>query len=318
MVSTPYRIGTRGSPLAIAQTHAVVQQLKLLYPTDDRVLNSKITIIQTTGDKVTDRPLVDIGGKGLFAKEIELALLDNQIDMAIHCVKDLDSILPDNLVTACVLKREDARDVLISSSGRQLKDLPKGSLIGTCSPRRTGQILRLRPDLKIGMMRGNIQTRLKKLENGDVDALILAYSGLKRMNLESIITEVYDVDMMLPAVGQGALMIQCHKANESLIEFLQPLHDVQDGYCIQAERAFLKELGGTCRTPIAGYALIVDSLLTLSGQILSPNGQQSYLDIVSGSINQAESLGITLAKKLKNMAGPDYERWKQDDRLKGF
>lgn len=237
-------IGTRGSPLALVQA----RQVQALLP------NSILQIISTSGDQIQDRPLADCGGKALFSKEIQAAILTKEIDIGVHSLKDMETILPEGLVLGAVLERIDARDVLITRTGGDLTSLKAGDTVGTCSPRRTAHIQKLRPDLQCVMMRGNVQTRLNKLEYGEVDALVLASAALKRLNL-SIPHHVFSIDEMLPAAGQGVVAIECRAQENSTVNFL---NHTPTWRCIQAERSLLHHLGGTCHTPISAYAEILD------------------------------------------------------------
>ena len=257
-------IGTRGSPLALVQTQLVIKEFHRYFPH----VELHPQIIKTTGDKITDRPLYDIGGKGLFCKEIETALKTKKVDFAVHSLKDMESTLPFGLTIASVLERESPEDVLISASGQDFWKLPPGSRVGTCSPRRLAQLYYYRPDLVYIMIRGNIQTRLRKLKVGTVEALVLAQAGLKRLNLEHLITMVFPTSIMLPAVGQGVIAIECRKQDEQICSTLSTLTHAATNTCVKAERQLLKTLGGTCRTPIAGYAFLnKDETITLKAMV---------------------------------------------------
>lgn len=248
------RIGTRGSPLALEQTNLFIQQLN-----DIGIKNIKIIPIKTTGDMIKDRPLYDIGGKALFAKEIECALLDNEIDCAVHSLKDLETIMVSGLTLAAVLERADPRDCLISRNKLPLKDLPLGSHVGTCSPRREAQLKKIRPDLKISSIRGNIQTRINQVQEGHFDATLLAVAGLSRMGLMESSCEIFDSEDILPAAGQGAIAIQIREGDLDLLKTLDPLNHVQSARCVYTEREVLRWIKGNCRTPIAAYAVLQEN-----------------------------------------------------------
>lgn len=273
MSSKVYRIGTRGSPLALAQTNIVLRQLQAVCP----LLSFQVVPIKTTGDMITDQSLADIGGKALFAKEIEQALVKKEIDFAVHSLKDLETSLPEALQIGCVLAREEPFDVFISHDSTSIKDLPQGATVGTCSPRRAAQLCFYRSDLTIVPLRGNVETRLNKLVNGEIDAIVLALSGLKRLGIwenfalkgyHNVLATVLSVDEMLPAVGQGTLAIECRRDDAEVKFLLQKINDPIADICTRAERTMLAELGGNCRTPIAGYALLNGKgELELSGMI---------------------------------------------------
>ncbi len=300
------RIGTRGSPMALRQTVIVRDRLIAARPELGEEGAVEIVTIRTTGDRVQDRLLAEIGGKGLFAKEIEEALLAGRIDLAVHSLKDLETWLPDGLTIACVLPREDPRDAFVSASGTGLASLPRGAKIGTASLRRQAQLLRYRPDLSIVPIRGNVNTRLRKLEAGEVDALVLALCGLVRLDLSGCATEILTRDVMLPAVGQGALAIECRTANEMVRQLIEPLHDPISAACIEAERAMLAALDGSCRTPIAGLAEIDGDHLAIEGLLLNDYGSREIRGRFEGEINDAAQVGAELGKDLRSRAGPDF------------
>ncbi len=262
MQQGPYRIGSRGSLLAQRQTHLVLQSLKDTFPHNDRLSKAEIIWIKTSGDKIVDRPLADIGGKALFCKEIQQALLNKEIDFAVHSLKDLEHTPPPGLIIAAVLEREDCRDVLITSAPTSsLANLKPGSRVGTCAPRRAAQLLHLRPDLQIVPLRGNVPTRLKKLEDEGLDAIVLALAGLKRLGIwkedhPHLNFDILSFKDMLPAAGQGALAIECREDNDDVKTLLKEINNWETYTCIQAERALLKELGGNCHTAIAALATI--------------------------------------------------------------
>jgi hydroxymethylbilane synthase len=267
----------------------------------------EIVIIKTTGDQIQDRALSEIGGKGLFTKEIEEALLADTIDLAVHSMKDVPTYLPDGLEICCLLEREDPRDVLISRRGNSIATLPQGAVIGSASLRRQAQLLALRPDLKVVTLRGNVGTRLGKLAKGDADATLLALAGLKRLGKADVATAILDMTEMLPAVAQGAIGIEIRAADRRMRDLLQPLHHVATEIAVTAERACLAELEGSCRTPIAAYAQVTaDGLLHLQALIAKPDGSQIHRDARTGPVGDATRLGRDSGRHLKTLAGPDF------------
>ena len=306
MPSRPLRIGTRGSPMALHQTALVRDRLVAAHPDLAAPGAVEVVTIRTTGDRVQDRLLAEIGGKGLFAKEIEEALIAGHIDLAVHSLKDLETWLPRGLALACVLPRDDPRDVLVSAERASFAALPQGSRIGTASLRRQAQLLQHRPDLEIVPIRGNVNTRLRKLEAGEVDALVLALCGLERLGAVGPTTEILPRELMLPAVGQGALAVECRTDDEATARLLAPLHDPVSAACVGAERAMLAALDGSCRTPIAGLAELVDGRLVIEGLLLKPDGSGEIRGRREGESGDAEALGLALGKELRNRAGPGF------------
>jgi hydroxymethylbilane synthase len=290
------RIGTRGSPLALAQAREVRDRLATAHGLDPGQIT--IQVIKTSGDRILDRPLADIGGKGLFTKEIEDALLANEIDVAVHSMKDMQTELPAGLALAGALPREDARDALISLKFNSLADLPKGSIVGTSSPRRQAQLLNMRPDLVVTGFRGNVQTRLKKLADGIADATLLAVAGLKRLGLEDRITFAIPIDVMLPAVAQGAIGLELRTGDDETAALIAPLIDRAATIAVTAERAFLARLEGSCRTPIAGLAELRDNRLHFRGQVLSPDGRHTYAVAREGTTEDAADIGRDAADEV--------------------
>ncbi|GGK15852.1 porphobilinogen deaminase [Caldalkalibacillus thermarum] len=287
-------VGSRRSKLALTQTRWVIRQLDSL----GFSYTFEIKEIVTKGDKIVDRMLSKVGGKGLFVKEIEQALLEGEIDFAVHSVKDMPAELPPGLELACVPKREDPRDCLISKRNQTLDSLPDGAVIGTSSLRRAAQILHARPDVKIKWIRGNVDTRLRKLREEDYDAIILAASGLKRMGLsDEVITQYLEPDICLPAVGQGALGIECRASDQELKGLLTYIHHEPSGLAVMAERAFLAEMGGSCHVPVACYAEMNAQELVLTGLIASPDGKTVLKERVSG--HDPVQLGRQAAQRLK-------------------
>jgi hydroxymethylbilane synthase len=287
-------IGSRGSKLALFQANWTKSKLEAAH-SDLRV---DIKIIKTSGDVFLDAPLSQIGGKGLFTKEIEDALLDSRIDLAVHSLKDLPTVLPTGLSLAAVSSREDARDAFLSNDHHCLDALPKGSKVGTSSLRRQSQLLRLRPDLEVANLRGNVDTRIRKLDEKHYDAILLACAGLDRLGYQDRIVERLSVQQLCPAVGQGALAIEIRDMDDETRNRLQSLHHVPTHSAVTAERAFLRRLGGGCQVPIAGHAWIENSRLEMLGVVASTDGRQMFRDQASGSIEQADALGTQLAERL--------------------
>jgi hydroxymethylbilane synthase len=292
--------------MALQQTTLVRDRLAATYPELRETEAIEIVTIRTTGDRVQDRLLAEIGGKGLFAKEIEEALIAGKIDLAVHSLKDLETWLPDGLVIACVLPRDDPRDALLSPKSTTLASLAEGARVGTASLRRQAQLLRYRRDLTIVPVRGNVNTRIRKLEAGEVDALVLALCGLGRLGKEDLATEILPREAMLPAVGQGALAIECRASDEALQQLLEPLHDPVSAACVDAERAMLAALDGSCRTPIAGLAQIANDRLTIEGLLLSADGSNEIRGRREGDPRDAVVLGNELGRELRHQAGPGY------------
>ena len=305
-VSGPLRIGTRGSPMALIQTARVRDRLIEAHPGLGAAGAIEIVTIRTTGDRVQDRRLAEIGGKGLFSKEIEEALLAGAVDLAVHSLKDMETWLPDGLEIACVLARDDPRDVLLSANGASLAALPKGAKVGTASLRRQAQLLHLRPDLSVLPIRGNVNTRIDKLMAGEFDAIVLALCGLERLGKAGLATEILPPEVMLPAVGQGALAIECRAGDDALRQLLDPLHDPGTAACVGAERAMLAALDGSCRTPIAGLAERDGDRLTLEGLLLKPDGSSEVRARRTGATGDAAALGAALGSELRSRAGPGF------------
>ena len=291
------KIGTRGSKLALWQANWIKAELNKNIPS----LIIKIVVIKTKGDKILDVPLAKVGGKGLFVKEIEEALLDGRIDIAVHSMKDMPADLPEGLCIGPVPERENPADVLISRNGLLLSELKPQARIGTSSLRRASQIKHARPDFIILPLRGNLDTRLKKLETGDLDAIVLAAAGIKRLNLEKKITEYLDCDIMLPAVGQGALCIENTKNDLEIEKIISKLNHPVTRTIVMGERAFLRTLGGSCQVPVAAYGQINESGFTLRGLVGDIDGKIIIKDTVTGPEDSYESLGIKLARRLLSM-----------------
>lgn len=304
----PFRIGTRGSPLALAQAYEARGRLATHHDLVPEAF--EIVVIKTTGDRVTDRPLREIGGKGLFTKEIEEALLAGTIDIAVHSMKDMPVEQPRGLVLDTYLPREDVRDAFVSPKGGWLRDLPQGVVVGTSSLRRRAQILCRRPDLRVVEFRGNVQTRLKKLSEGVAEATFLAMAGINRLNLAEVPRTPIDPDEMLPAVAQGAIGIERRGDDARAAELLGPLHDRATGLRLAAERAFLARLDGSCETPIAGLAELEGDRLRLRGEILRTDGSEAIADEITGPASDGAAMGTDLATRLLSRAGPGFFDWR--------
>ncbi len=299
---TPVRIGTRGSPLALAQAREVRDQLMTMHGWEEDAF--EIVVIRTTGDRVQDRPLGEIGGKGLFTKEIEEALLDGRIDIAVHSMKDMPVEQPPGLRLDCFLEREDPRDALISEEISELADLRPGDRVGTSSLRRRAQLLYRRPDLEVVEFRGNVQTRLRKLSEGVARATFLAMAGLNRLGLAHLAARPLEPEEMLPAVAQGVIGVERREDDGEARDLLMPIHHFPTGYCVAAERAFLATLDGSCQTPIAGLAELDGETLRLRGEILRPDGSECLHHEMSAPIDVAPELGEEVARTLLDEAGP--------------
>ena len=293
--------------MALAQAYQLRDRMMATHGFDDG--DFEVKVIKTAGDIITDKPLAEFGGKGLFTKEIEEALIASEIDVAVHSMKDVPTKLPKGLEINCLLPREDVRDAFISRKVASLSELPQGAVFGTSSLRRQAQIKRLRPDLKVIPFRGNVQTRLKKLDDGVADATLLAYAGLKRLGLEKEVTALMEAGDMLPAIAQGAIGIEARIKDERIAELLAALHDEPTSLCVAAERAFLTELDGSCRTPIAGLATMnEDGKLYFRGEILLPDGSRSYATEREGLAADGDEMGTDAARELLDIAGPDFLR----------
>lgn len=288
-ISHPIRIGTRGSDLALWQARAVRDALQKAHGLPDEAL--EISVIRTTGDRITDRALLEAGGKGLFTKEIEEALLDGSIHLAVHSAKDMPTRLPDGLTLAAYLERADIRDALIAGSVARFDDLPDGAVLGTASLRRAALVKRLRPDIRTELIRGNVPTRLKRIEDGDFDATLLASAGLDRLGLGGRITELLDTHRFPPACGQGAVTVECRAGDDAVLELLAAIDHAPTRQAVGCERAFLDVLDGSCRTPIAGLAEVEGAALTFSGLVLAPDGSESHDGQAEGPAGEAEAIG---------------------------
>ena len=297
MTSTAlFTLGTRGSPLALMQANEARQRLAEAHGWE--IERIALKVIRTSGDAIQDRPLAEAGGRGLFTKEIDAALLAGAIDAAAHSAKDLPSIMPDGVVIAAYLPREDVRDALVSALADTIEGLPRGATFGAASLRRQAQALRLRPDLKPVLLRGNVETRLNKAESGGVGATLLALAGLKRLGLGHRARAVLDIDRFLPAPGQGAIAITARGADARVLEALKAISDAETWVTLTAERAFLAELEGSCRTPIAGLARLDAGRLRLTGEVLRPDGSERFDVAAEGAPADAERLGCEAGRDL--------------------
>ena len=304
MTGSPFLIGTRGSPLALWQSNHVRAML-----IDANGLGEDdvaLSVIATSGDRIRDKPLRDFGGKGLFTKEIDEALLDGAVDLAVHSMKDLPTDLPPGIVIGAVLPRADVRDAFISAKGDSLLALQSGAVVGTSSLRRQAQLKRLRPDLKVIDFRGNVETRLAKIERGLADATLLAVAGLSRLGLTSHITSVLSTDEMLPAVAQGAIDVACRDGDSKMRDMLQALNDDGAATAVACERAFLAQLDGSCRTPIAGLADTENGSLRFRGLVLNPQGTEWHEIERIGDLEDAVSIGAEAGRELLALAGPNF------------
>jgi hydroxymethylbilane synthase len=302
------RLGSRGSPLALAQSHLVAAMLAT--STGKSAAAFPIETFMTSGDRIQGR-LQDQGGKGLFTKELDEALLDGRIDAAVHSMKDLPTRMPPGIVLACVPAREDQRDAFIAAKAKSLMDLPPGATVGTASLRRQAQTLHLRPDLKVELLRGRVETRLAKIENGGFDATYLALAGLKRLGLEQHAASIVDSEAMPPAPGQGALAITARADDAKTLALLKPLNIAEHAITTTAERAFLEALDGSCRTPIAALAKITDDTLSFLGEVLTPDGKHCWRRtgsvLLGNDLLAARQLGLRLGAEIKAEAGPLYQ-----------
>ncbi len=290
------RLGTRGSILALWQANHVAEELRQAIPN----INVEIKIIKTKGDKILDVALAKIGDKGLFIRELENELLAGNIDVAVHSMKDLPTLIAPGLVLGGVLKRENPQDVFISHKGYNLTNLPPRGSVGTSSLRRIAQLRTLYPDVNIVDMRGNVDTRIRKMEEHNLDGIILAYAGLKRLGFTDQISEIIAMDQMLPAVGQGAIALELRSDDYSFVDLIRPINHVPTQLETMAERAFLGKLEGGCQVPLAALARVEDDILTIEGLVASMDGRRVIKDILKGSLDQAQAIGTDLAQMLLN------------------
>ncbi len=288
------KIGTRGSALAVTQSEWIKEKILSRHPG----ISVELVRIRTKGDKIVDSPLSKIGGKGLFVKEIEDALLRKEVDLAVHSIKDVPAELPEGLCLSVFPEREDPRDVFISREYASLSDLPEGASIGTGSLRRSSQLLHIRPDLNVVQLRGNVDTRLKKLESGAMQAIILAAAGMNRLGLSAEITERLSTEALLPAIGQGALGLEVRKDDERILQILYFLNHRPTELAVRAERSFLKRLEGGCQVPIAGFGIVEGSDIILKGMVAELDGSNIIRGEIKGPDTKAEELGLALAERL--------------------
>lgn len=304
----PLKIGTRGSPLALAQAYETRSRLRAAFDLPDAAF--EIVVIKTTGDRVLDRPLKEIGGKGLFTKEIEEALVAGAIDIAVHSMKDMPVAQPEGLLLDCYLPREDVRDAFVSPGVARLADLPQGAVVGSSSLRRRAQLAHRRPDLHLVEFRGNVQTRMKKLEDGVAVATFLAMAGLNRLGMAAVARSAIAPEEMLPAVAQGAIGIERRAADGRAAMLLAAIHDGPTGHRLAAERAYLAALDGSCETPIAGLAVLEGDAIWLRGEILRPDGSEVIAGEARGAIADAADLGRDLAARLLAQAPKGFFDWR--------
>ncbi|WP_068313075.1 hydroxymethylbilane synthase [Pseudovibrio hongkongensis] len=304
MQTSLIKIGTRGSALALAQARETRSRLMAAHNLNEDEF--EIVVIKTSGDRIQDRPLAEVGGKGLFTKEIEEALLDGSIDLAVHSSKDMPTVLPDGLEISTFLPREDARDAFLSPKANAPQDLPEGAVVGSSSLRRQAQLKRLRPDLEVVMYRGNLDTRIRKVSEGVVDATLLAHAGLRRLKLDEHVTSVLDTDVFLPAVGQGAICIESRVDDTRMLQLLAPIHCAMTAARLTLERAFLFEMDGSCRTPIAGLSEVDGNTIRFKGEVIKPDGSQTHRIEREGPVANAKAIGHEAGKALKAIAGPDF------------
>ncbi|UXN03847.1 hydroxymethylbilane synthase [Bartonella sp. HY406] len=298
------KIGTRASELALAQAHEVRDRLVLAHNLNQQAI--EIVPMSTKGDRVQNRALSEIGGKGLFTEEIETALTNKEIDLAVHSTKDMPTILPDGLYLSAYLKREDPRDAFISHKVKNFMDLAQGAIVGSSSLRRQAMIRRLRPDLEVVMFRGNVQTRLKKLHDGVADATFLAVAGLNRLGLSHVISEIVDERYFVPAPGQGAIVIESRKGDIKTDQLVAPLRDETTHLELTAERQFLKSLDGSCRTPLGGLARVKDGVLHFHGMVATPDGKEFFEVKIAGNPQDGGLIGEEAAMELKKNAGEKF------------
>jgi hydroxymethylbilane synthase len=297
----PLRIGTRGSKLAIAQAEEARRRLSDAHGLAEGDI--AIVTITTSGDRIRDRPLTEIGGKALFTKEIEEALLEEAIDLAVHSMKDMPALLPQGLTIAALLPREDPRDALIALSAGRIADLPQGALVGSSSVRRQAQLKRLRPDLNVMSIRGNVDTRLAKLDRGEFEATLLACAGLNRLGLGHRVTAPIPIEEMLPAIAQGAIGIEIREGDERLRKLLEAINHRPTEIAVDCERAFLAALDGSCRTPIAGHATLDGDTIRFRGEALTLDGAFSFAVVSHGAIADARRLGSEAGEEVKAKGG---------------
>ncbi|GCA53239.1 porphobilinogen deaminase [Sinorhizobium sp. KGO-5] len=304
MQTKPFRIGTRGSPLAMAQTHETRDRLAAAHGLPPEMF--EIVILSTKGDRITDRSLAEIGGKGLFTEELEEQLLSGDLDFAVHSSKDMPTKLPDGLFLSAFLPREDIRDAFVGRSAERLADLPQGATVGSSSLRRQALIRRLRPDIDVITYRGQVETRLRKLAEGQVDGTLLAFAGLKRLGMEHVPTELLDPEEFPPAPAQGAICVEARIGDDRINTLLAAIDDPRTHEAVSCERGFLATLDGSCRTPIAGYAQSDGTHIRFAGMILTPDGTTFHQIEIDGRAADAERLGQEAGERIRAKAGPGF------------
>ena len=301
--NSPLTIGTRGSPLALVQAHETMGRLIRSTGLEENCF--KILVIKTSGDMIQDRPLSEVGGKGLFTKEIEEAMLDNNIDIAVHSMKDMPVICPEGLIISCYLPREDVRDSFISTKYKSISELPNGATVGTSSLRRRAQLLNKRPDLKIVEFRGNVQTRLRKLNEGIADATFLACAGLNRLGRNEISNPI-ETDDMLPAIAQGCIGIEQRKNDIEISKILSVINDKSASLRLAAERSLLLGLDGSCQTPIAGLAELNGQQMRLRGEVIRPDGSEVLQDEITCPVSEGVEMATLMAKRFRSQMGENF------------
>lgn len=304
MQTKAFRIGTRGSPLAMAQALETRGRLMALHGLAESAF--EIVVLSTKGDRITDRALSEIGGKGLFTQELEEQLISGDLDFAVHSTKDMPTRLPDGLELSAFLPREDPRDAFVGRTAGQLLDLPEGAVVGSSSLRRQALIRRLRPDLKVIIFRGLVDTRLRKLAEGVADATLLAFAGLKRLGKADIATQILDPEIFPPAPAQGAICIEARVGDGRIAKLLDPVNHRQTAVAVSCERGFLATLDGSCRTPIAGYATVEGDVVRFSGMVLTPDGSEHHSVQIEGPASDAAKLGHRAGEMIRLKAGPDF------------
>lgn len=304
MQTKPFRIGTRGSPLALAQAHETRTRLMAAHGLPEEMF--EIVVLSTQGDRITDRPLSDIGGKGLFTEEIEAQLYSGDLDFAVHSSKDMPTRLPEGLALVAFLPREDPRDAVVGRTAPTLMELPHGATVGSASLRRQAQIRKLRPDINVVTFRGQVDTRLRKLAEGQADATMLAYAGLKRIAKEHVATQVLDTEVFMPAPAQGAICVEARIGDNRIGELLSAIDDRTTHEAVTCERAFLAVLDGSCRTPIAGYARSEAGRIRFRGMILTPDGSRFYETEIEGRATDAAELGAKAGHTVREAAGTSF------------
>ncbi|MBB4230929.1 hydroxymethylbilane synthase [Rhizobium mongolense] len=304
MQTKPFRIGTRGSPLALAQAHEARDRLMAAHGMPEEMF--EIVVLTTKGDRITDRPLAEIGGKGLFTQELEEKLASGDLDFAVHSAKDMPTVLPEGLHLSAYLPREDIRDAVIGRTAPKLIELPHGATVGSASLRRQALIRRMRPDIKVITFRGAVETRLRKLDEGQVDATLLALAGLKRLGKVEVITDILDPDTFPPAPAQGAICIESRIGDQRTDDLLAAINDPATHDAVSCERAFLAALDGSCRTPIGGYAICEGDRLKFSGLIITPDGRNQHSVTIDGNRRDAAALGTRAGQDIRARAGSSF------------